>query len=100
VKWAFQQRRDAGPEGGLSLFLAMYLLGLVGVLLGTHMLQPARGSPGSVTVESPPAEAGDAGRNLEAAGRGAIRQTAAQRACLVAHPAAPFCSSNRRSRPA
>jgi hypothetical protein len=49
VKPAFWQRRGTGPEGGLSLFLAMYLLGLVGVLLGIHMLQPAWGGRGSAS---------------------------------------------------
>jgi hypothetical protein len=43
------QRRGAGPEGGLSLFLTVYLLGLVGVLLAVHLLQPAWGSPASAS---------------------------------------------------
>lgn len=38
-------RRRARPEDGLSLFLAVYLSGLVGVLLAIHALQPAVGNP-------------------------------------------------------
>jgi hypothetical protein len=45
VRPAVWQRRGDRPESGLSLFLAMYLLGLVGVLLGVHMLQPALENP-------------------------------------------------------
>jgi hypothetical protein len=43
VRGAFSSRRTLGFERGLSLFLAMYLLGLVGALLGIHVLQPDRG---------------------------------------------------------
>lgn len=43
------QRRSAGSEDGLSLFLTMYVLGLVGVLLAVHVLQPAWGNPGSAS---------------------------------------------------
>jgi hypothetical protein len=36
------QRPTAGPESGLSIFFVMYVVGLLGVLLGIHMLQPER----------------------------------------------------------
>ena len=35
-------RPATGPETGLSLFLFMYLMGLLAVLLGVHLLQPER----------------------------------------------------------
>jgi hypothetical protein len=38
-----------GLEGGLSLFLAMYLMGLVGVLLAIHVLQPGWEDPASIS---------------------------------------------------
>lgn len=41
------RRRGAGPEGGLSLFLALYVTGLIGALLAIHALQPASDGPES-----------------------------------------------------
>jgi hypothetical protein len=44
VKKSSWQRPATGPEAGLSHFLVMYVLGLVGVLLAIHMLLPETGT--------------------------------------------------------
>jgi len=41
------QRWKPSPEGELSFFLIAYLLGLLGVLLLVHLLQPEREGSGS-----------------------------------------------------